>query len=140
MIAVPLTDRARRVLVRADAERNRLGHAILTGQHVAWAVLAEKGSVATLVLEQLSFDSSLFERRLGPEWCATGPARGGAEDPVAAAVQSARDLGHSCVDTAHLLLGVLRGENRVSKLLRAEGVTYAAAAAAIVELWPRSVG
>jgi len=43
---LPVTDRARRVVQSADAERRRLGHPVLTPQHVLWALLAEKGSVA----------------------------------------------------------------------------------------------
>ncbi len=136
----PFTDRARRALQRADAERERLGHQVLTAQHLAWALLAEQGSVAMLVLRQLSFDLSILAKRLGPEWHTTGPAKVGDEDPVAAAVQSARALGHASVDTAHLLLGLLRTDSRVSKVLRAEGVTYAAATEATVRCWTRAVG
>jgi ATP-dependent Clp protease ATP-binding subunit ClpA len=129
-IGLPLTERARRVLLRADAERDRLQHEVLTAQHLTWALLAEKGCVAILVLKELSFDPLLLEKHLGSGWQATGPARNSDEDAMAAAVQSARRLGHSCVDTAHLLLGVLRGGSRVSKFLHARGVSYTAAAAA----------
>ena len=137
---LPLTDRARRVLKRAEAERDRLGHHVLTPQHLAWALVAEKGSIARSVLEGLAFDPWLLERQLGPDWHATGPGKAGDENPLVAADESARALGHSCVDTAHLLLGILRRENRVSKFLRAQGVTYAAAAEATDRLWTRAVG
>ena len=71
---LPVTDRAQRVLQTAEAERRRLGHPVLTPQHILWALLAEKGSVATQVLSELHFDVATLEKRLGPDWQATGPA------------------------------------------------------------------
>jgi ATP-dependent Clp protease ATP-binding subunit ClpA len=124
-----LTDRARRVVRDADAERGRLGHAVLTPQHVLWALLREEGCVAVLVLKDLHFDPAIVEKRLGPDWHATGPAKAN-DDPIAAAIESASELGHSYVDTAHLLLGLVRGQSRIGKFLRAEGVSYGAAAEA----------
>jgi ATP-dependent Clp protease ATP-binding subunit ClpB len=126
---LPLTDRARRVVRDGDAERGRLGHPALTPQHVLWALLREEGSVAVLVLKDLHFDPAIVARCLGPEWHATGPAKPH-EDPIAAAIESASELGDSYVDTAHLLLGLVRGQSRVGKFLRAEGVSYDAAAEA----------
>ncbi len=131
---LPLTDRARRVVREAEAEQLRLGHPVLTPQHLFWALLHDKASVASSVLKDLHFDSSLVVKRLGPDWHATAPARGN-EDPVAAAVESASDLEHPWVDTADLLLGLLRGQSRVGKLLRSEGVSYAAAAQATRRFW-----
>jgi ATP-dependent Clp protease ATP-binding subunit ClpA len=52
-----------------------------------------------------------------------------------AAAESASELEHPGVDTAHLLLGLLRGQSRVGKLLRAEGVSYAAVSAATRRFW-----
>src|SRR5688572_23477900 len=94
-----LTDRARRVVRDADAERGRLGHPVLTPQHVLWALLREDRSVAVLVLKDLHFDPAIVAKRLGPDWHATGPAKAN-EDPIAAAIESASELGHSYVDTA----------------------------------------
>ena len=133
-MALPLTDRARRVLRDADVERGHLGHPVLTSQHVFWALLREQGSVATLVLKDLQFDPSVVAKRLGPDWHATGPAKGN-EDPIAAAVASASDLGHPYVDTAHLLLGLLRGQSRIGRLLRAEALSYGAASEATRRFW-----
>jgi len=131
---LPFTDRARRVIQTADAERRRLGHPVLTPQHVLWALLAEQGSVAAQVLSELHFAPSILEKRLGPDWHATGPVKGD-EDPIAAASESASELEDSGVDTAHLLLGLLRGESRVGKLLRAEGVSFGAVAEATRRFW-----
>jgi ATP-dependent Clp protease ATP-binding subunit ClpA len=131
---LPTTDRAQRVVQTADAERRRLGHPVLTPQHVLWALLSEEGSVAAQVLSALHFDPCTLEKRLGPDWHATGPAKGD-EDPIAAAGESASELEDSGVDTAHLLLGVLRGESRVGKLLRAEGVSFGAVAEATRRFW-----
>ena len=131
---LPVTDRARRVVRIADAERRRLGHPVLTPQHMLWALLAEKGSVATQVLSELHFDASTLEKRLGPDWHATGPAKGD-EDPMKAAAESASELQDPGVDTAHLLLGLLRGQSRVGKLLRAHGVSYAAVSEATRRFW-----
>ena len=134
---LPVTDRAQRVVQTAEAERRRLGHPALTPQHILWALLAEKGSVATQVLSDLHFDAATLEKRLGPDWQATGPAKGD-EDPMKAAAESASELQDAGVDTAHLLLGVLRGRSRVGKLLRAEGVSYAAVAEA-TRRWPGAI-
>jgi len=99
-----------------------------------WALLAEKGSVATQVLSELHFDASTLEKRLGPDWHATGPAKGD-DDPMKAAAESASELQDPGVDTAHLLLGLLRGQSRVGKLLRAQGVSYAAVSEATRRFW-----
>src|SRR6058998_3062625 len=77
---LPVTDRAQRVVQTADAERCRLGHPVLTPQHMLWALLADKGSVATQVLWELHFDASTLEKRLGPDWAGKGgrgPDEGG---------------------------------------------------------------
>ncbi len=134
---LPVTDRARRAVQAADAERRRLGHPVLTPQHMLWALLADKGSVATQVLSELHFDASTLEKRLGPDWHATGPAKGD-EDPMKAAAESASELQDAAVDTAHLLLGLLRGQSRVGKLLRAEGVSYAAVSEATRRFWSQA--
>lgn len=131
---LPLTDRAQRVVRAAGAERERLGHPVLTPQHLFWALLREEGSVAVLVLNDLHFDPSIVAKRLGPDWHATGPVKG-EEDPIPASMDSASELQHSYVDTAHLLLGVLRGQSRIGKLLHREGVTYGAAWEATRRFW-----
>jgi len=51
---LPVTDRARRVVQTADAERRRLGHPVLTSQHILWALLAEK-----VQLRRRSFQSCI---------------------------------------------------------------------------------
>ena len=129
-----LTDRARRVVAEAQAERDRLGHPVLTPQHLLWALFNDEGSVAMQVLNDLHFDPAIVPKRLGPDWHATGPVKG-SEDLVAAATESASELGQQYVDSAHLLLGVLRGQSRIAKLLHAEGVTYAAALEATRRFW-----
>ncbi len=97
----------------------------------------KKVQLRTQVLSELHFNASTLEKRLGPDWHATGPAKGD-EDPMKAAAESASELQDAAVDTAHLLLGLLRGQSRVGKLLRAEGVSYAAVSEATRRFWSQA--
>jgi ATP-dependent Clp protease ATP-binding subunit ClpA len=140
--SLPITDRARRALARADNERARLGAPSLTPHHVLWALFLENGSVSSSILRYLGFDPAVLVRRLGSEWHATGPARPsfGEVTLCARATDVAAGLGHSCVDTAHLLLAVVNEESRATRLMRGVGVTFAAAQQATAEFWARAVG
>ena len=137
---LPITSRVRRALARADDERARLGAPSLTPHHVLWALFLEKGSVSSSILRHLGFDPALIAQRLGAEWQATGPAKPpfGADVLCAKAAEVAAGLGHSCVDTAHLLLALLDEDSRATALMRGTGVTFAAAHQATARFRPRA--
>ena len=138
---LPITTRVRRTLARADNERARLGAPTLTPHHVLWALFLEGGTISSSVLRRLSFDPAIITQRLGSEWHATGSARRpfGEATLYAKATEVAAGLGHSCIDTAHLLLAVLNEESRATKLMRGSGVTFAAAQQATADVWAQVV-
>ena len=138
--SLPATSRVRHALARADEERVRLGASSLTPHHVLWALFLEKDSVSSSILRDLGFDPALIAQRLGTEWQATGPAEApfGADVLCAKAAVVAAGLGHSCVDTAHLLLALLNEDSRATALMRGTGVTFAAAHQATAQLRPRT--
>lgn len=138
--SLPITSRVRRALARADEERARLGAPSLTPHHVLWALFLEKGSVSSSILRHLGFDPALIAQRLGTEWQATEPAQPAfaADVLCAKAAEVAAGLGHSCVDTAHLLLALLDEDSRATALMRGTGVTFAAAHQATAQFRPRT--
>jgi ATP-dependent Clp protease ATP-binding subunit ClpB len=139
--SLPITDRVRRALARADNERARLGAPRLSPHHVLWALFHENGSVCSSILRHLGFDPAIIRQRLGPYWQATGPAKTGFGEATlcARATDVASSLGHFCVDTAHLLLGILTEDSRATKLMRGVGVTFPAAYEATAQFWARAV-
>ena len=139
--SLPITSRVRRALARAENERARLGTPHLTPHHVLWALLFEQGSVSSSILRQLGFDPRTIAQHLGVEWHATGVARRHFDEVTLCtrATEVAVRLGHSCVDTAHLLLVVLNEDSRATKLMHSAGVTFPAAYDATAQYWSKSV-
>ncbi len=125
------SERAQRVIVRAQDEARRLGHAQVTTTHLLQGLLRETQGIAAKAVAELGAGAAGLpaevERVLG---------RGGAPlteeiqfTPVAKrvmmerAIEEARGLGHAYVGTEHLLLGLLReADDPAARLLQAAGV------------------
>ena len=109
------TDRARKVVVLAQAEARGLGHGFVGTEHLLLGLLAEGEGVAAQVLESLGI--SLEEAR---GWVEENAGRGqGApaghipftprtKKVLGLALQEAVQLGHSYIGTEHLLLAPAR--------------------------------
>jgi len=112
------TDRARKVMQRANREAQRFDHEFIGTEHILLGLVNERIGLAVTVLKDLNID--LRKLRLEVEAsvksgsCGVGLLRGGnpqtarAKKVIEYAVEEARLLGHDYVGTEHLLLGLLR--------------------------------
>ncbi len=130
------TDRARKVVVLAQAEARGLAHGFVGTEHLLLGLLAEGEGVAAQVLESLGI--SLEEAR---GWVEENAGRGQgapaghipftprAKKVLGLALQEAVQLGHSYIGTEHLLLALLaEGEDVwAAQVLASRGVGYAQA-------------
>lgn len=126
----PFTERARRSIVLAQEEAQRLGNNYIGTEHILLGIISEGESVAAKVLETLGVDlkkvRSEIEAIVG---------RGGktvqeemvftprAKRVIELAFEEARQLDHNYIGTEHLLLGVMReGEGVGARVLMNIGV------------------
>ena len=109
-------DRARRVVVLAQEEARTLKHSHLGTEHLLLGLLAQGEGMAAEALESLSITLDAARQQVA-ELVAPGQDAPAGSVPftqraktvvVELSQTEARSLGHSEVDTAHLLLGLLR--------------------------------
>ncbi len=126
----PFTERARRSIVLAQEEAQRLGNNYIGTEHLLLGIISEGESVAAKVLENL--DVSLKKVRQEVEAIA---GKGGkttleemvftprAKRVIELAFEEARQLAHNYIGTEHLLLGLVReGEGVAARVLSNLGV------------------
>ncbi|MGQ9904398.1 MAG: ATP-dependent Clp protease ATP-binding subunit [Anaerolineae bacterium] len=125
------TQRARRVLILAQEEAERLSHNYIGTEHLLLGLVKEENGVAGRVLRELGARpdrvAEMVERMTG----AGRRAPAGKLDltprtkqVVEFAVDEARKLGHSYIGTEHLLLGLIRqGDGVAIDVLRQLGLT-----------------
>ena len=126
----PFTERARRSIVLAQEEAQRLGNNYIGTEHLLLGIISEGESVAAKVLENL--DVSLKKVRQEVE---TIVGKGGktsleemvftprAKRVIELAFEEARNLAHNYIGTEHLLLGLVReGEGVAARVLSNLGV------------------
>jgi len=117
------TDRARKVMLLANHEAERFNHEYIAPEHILLGLVKEGSGVAACVLKNLGVD--LRRIRLEVEkLMSVGPDPGApagklpltplAKNVIEYAMAEARDLGHNCVGTEHLLLGLVREEEGVA--------------------------
>ena len=135
-----LTERSRQVLQLALEESVRLRHEYAGTEHLLLALIHEGEGVAAAVVQSLGADTAAIRRtiediikqgREGAELLplASIPFTSRAKKSLELAAETARDLGHPCVGTAHLLLGLLREDKGIAaQVLFHFGVTYDRAA------------
>jgi len=126
----PFTERARRSIVLAQEEAQRLGNNYIGTEHILLGIISEGESLAAKVLE--TFGVNLAKVRQEVEAIV---GRGGqtvqqemvftprAKRVIELAFEEARQLNHNYIGTEHLLLGLIReGEGVAARVLTNLGV------------------
>jgi ATP-dependent Clp protease ATP-binding subunit ClpC len=116
------TDRARRVVVRAQEEARMLDHDHVGTEHVLLGLTHESiGGVAPKVLESLGIGLEAVRQRVTEvigrgEQAPSGhiPFTEQAKKLLQLSLQESRDLGHNYIGTEHILLGLIREREGVA--------------------------
>jgi ATP-dependent Clp protease ATP-binding subunit ClpC len=116
------TDRARRVVVRAQQEARMLDHDHVGTEHVLLALTHESiGGLAAKVLESLGIGLEAVRQRVTEvigrgEQAPSGhiPFTERTKKLLQLALQESRDLGHNYIGTEHILLGLIREREGVA--------------------------
>src|SRR5438105_4909705 len=129
------TDKGRQVLVAAKQESIRMGSGGIEPYHVLLG-LTEGDGVAAAVLRDLGIGRSDIERAIpAPEPStrkrSNPPFTKPAKKALELALREALQLGHNYIGTEHLLLGVVRGQDRAALLLADRGLDLTTARAAV---------
>src|SRR5687768_9299725 len=124
------TDRARKVLTLAQDEAQRFNHNYIGTEHLLLGLVREGEGVAARVLENMNVE--LSKVRTAVEFIigrGDRPVVGEvgltprAKRVIELAIDEARRLGHNCIGTEHLLLGLVReGEGIAAGVLESLGV------------------
>lgn len=108
------TERARQVIVLAQAEAHELKHKALDTEHLLLGLLREEQGVAARTLEQLGVTIDAVREqvcRINPfgEEESTGqiPLTDDAKQVLELSLRQALSLGHNYIGTEHLLLGLV---------------------------------
>lgn len=126
----PFTERARRSIVLAQEEAQRLGNNYIGTEHLLLGIISEGESVAAKVLENLGV--SLEKVRAEVEAIVGKGSQTSSQEMVFTprakrvielAFEEARNLTHNYIGTEHLLLGLVReGEGVAARILSNLGV------------------
>ena len=147
------TDRARRVMVEAQAEARTRGHDCVDTEHLLLALVRESEGAAARVLESLAVDPEAVRRRVleaaGPGARASSgqlPFAPRAKEALRLAVRESVQLGHRYIGTEHLLLGLLReGDGVAARVLTSLGASLDEVRELVIQVldeqrrkrWPR---
>jgi len=123
------TDRARRVVVRAQEEARALNHDFISTEHILLGLVGEGQGVAAKALESLGISLETVRQRVEDvvppgQYSRPGhiPFTPRAKKVLELSLSEAKLLGHRYVGTEHLLLGLLReGEGVAAQILAALG-------------------
>src|SRR5271169_926689 len=126
----PFTERARRSIVLAQEEAQRLGNNYIGTEHILLGIISEGESLAAKVLETLGVNLANVRQEVEAI-----VGRGGqtvqqemvftprAKRVIELAFEEARQLNHNYIGTEHLLLGLIReGEGVAARVLTNLGV------------------
>jgi len=126
----PFTERARRSIVLAQEEAQRLGNNYIGTEHILLGIISEGESLAAKVLESLGVNLAKVRQEVEAI-----VGRGGqsmqqemvftprAKRVIELAFEEARQLNHNYIGTEHLLLGLIReGEGVAARVLANLGV------------------
>ena len=126
----PFTERARRSIVLAQEEAQRLGNNYIGTEHILLGIISEGESLAAKVLESLGVNLAKVRQEVEAI-----VGRGGqtvqqeivftprAKLVIELAFEEARQLNHNYIGTEHLLLGLIReGEGVAARVLTNLGV------------------
>jgi ATP-dependent Clp protease ATP-binding subunit ClpC len=123
------SDRARRVVVRAQEEARALNHDFIGTEHILLGLVGEGQGVAAKALESLGLSLETVRQRVEDavppgQYSRPGhiPFTPRAKRVLELSLSEAKLLGHRYVGTEHLLLGLLReGEGVAAQVLAALG-------------------
>jgi ATP-dependent Clp protease ATP-binding subunit ClpC len=136
------TDRARRVVVLAQEESQRLSHNYIGSEHLLLGLLAEQEGVAARALESLNVTLTAareqVEEIIGPgQQKPHGhiPFTPRAKKILELALREALTVGSEVIDTQHLLLGLIdEGDGVGAQILQRLGATTQAVREAVARL------
>ena len=137
------SDRARRVLVRAQEEAGQLGHGHIGTEHFLLGLLAEADGVAARALESLGVglqparDQLEAESGRGPAERAHLPFTPEAKRTLEFSLREALQLGHDYIGTEHILLALVRDSaTGGARMLTELGATPDAVRQRVLEIAP----
>jgi len=118
----PFTDRVRKVFKCANEEARRFNHEYIGTEHILLGLIKEGSGVAANALRNLDIDLRKIRLEMekliqsGPDMVTMGklPQTPRAKKVIEYAMEEARNLGHKCVGTEHILLGLLREDEGVA--------------------------
>ena len=136
------TDRARRVLVLAQAEATELRHNFIGTEHVLLGLIKEGSGVAAKVLGQLGVHMEETRetvlKTIGPgspdtDLSGKPPFTPRSKKVLELSLREAIALGHNYIGTEHLLLGLItEGEGVAAQILIQKGVVPATVRATVM--------
>jgi ATP-dependent Clp protease ATP-binding subunit ClpC len=136
------TDRARRVVVRAQGEARALDHDYLGTEHLLLGLIQEGDGVAVKVLESLGIGLEVVRQRveevIGRGEDATSghiPFTPQAKEVLKRSLDEAIQLGHPYIGTEHILLGLIReGDSVAAQVLTELGADLNGAREQVIRL------
>jgi ATP-dependent Clp protease ATP-binding subunit ClpC len=136
------TDRARRIVVRAQEEARMLDHDYIGTEHVLLALIDKGEGVAAKVLEALEISPDAVRERVESvigrgEQAPSGhiPFTPQAKQLLRLALEESRALGHNYIGTEHILLGLIReGDGVAAQVLTGLGADLNEARAQVIRL------
>jgi len=137
------TDRARRVVVRAQEEARALNHDFIGTEHILLGLVGEGQGVAAKALESLGVSMEAVRHRVedivppGQVEVRTGhiPFTPRAKKVLELSLSESKLLGHRYIGTEHILLGLLReGEGVAAQVLTALGADLDGTRERVVQL------
>lgn len=139
-----VTMRVEQILAAANGEAARLHHEYIGTEHILLALSSDHQGVAAAALKNLGVDlndvRACVESSVKPgppdaPPLATRPLTSRTQRALELAASAAREMGHSCVSTEHLLLGLLdEAKNIAAQVIWSLGVRPDQARAEIARL------
>ncbi|GIH18753.1 Clp protease N-terminal domain-containing protein [Rugosimonospora africana] len=135
------TDRARHVVVLAEARARELRHGRVDTEHMLAGLVGEEEGIGAQAVFALAGSKEAVERALGPV-LAPGTDNPPAHVPFTdlnkqvfkESLNVALEMGHNYIGTEHILLGLLRvPSGKAAQILEQAGVTYQAAHAELIK-------
>ncbi|MED3715995.1 ATP-dependent protease ATP-binding subunit ClpC [Geobacillus thermodenitrificans] len=135
------TERAQKVLALAQEEAIRLGHNNIGTEHILLGLIREGEGIAAKALMALGLGPDKIQKEVesligrGNEVSHTIHYTPRAKKVIELSMDEARKLGHSCVGTEHILLGLIReGEGVAARVLNNLGVSLNKARQQVLQL------
>jgi ATP-dependent Clp protease ATP-binding subunit ClpC len=136
------TDRARRVIVRAQAEARMLDHDYVGTEHLLLGLIDEGSGVAAKALESLGIGGQAVRQRVeelvgAGEQAPPGhiPFTADAKHVLQLALAESAQLGHHYIGTEHILLGLIGdGEGVAARVLTGLGADLNSAREQVIRI------